>query len=152
MKIFSIRRKRSQNEQIQQPKKKGKLYQWYRLAQLRWVRFMEKLTAKMSKKTLMAYLIVFLCFGIGYNVLVLAGYLVIKGVEVDGITPPTFVESPSNAFERHLFELHQKQVDSSQRQVDSENANPDIGNRFPMVPEARRRAFMDSLLNERKMK
>lgn len=124
--------------------KPGKLARWYRYAQLRWVRLMERLTARMSKKTMMAYLIVFLCFGIGYNVLVLAGYLVLSSVEVDGIKTPIQVEHPFELIDRWELEYHRDQIEAFRDYMDSLASHPQTRAKYDSIV-AQRPELLDSV-------
>lgn len=144
MKAFRIKRQQPLENEQKVMTNRPKWIKWYRYVQLAWVRVMERLTAKMSKKTLMAYLIAFLCFGIGYNVLILAGFLATTAIKVDSIKAPSYVEQPSELIDRTEIELQKHQIEAFRRYMDSLAAHPETKAQYDSILK-HRPELMDSV-------
>lgn len=144
MKGFRIKRQQPEAGGQTAQKKDTKLLKWYRYAQHAWVRMMERLTTGRSKKTLMAYLIAFLCFGVGYNVLVLAGFMAVGRIHVDPIKAPGYVEQPSELIDRSEIEVQKHQIEAFRNYMDSLAASPETKAQYDSILK-HRPGLMDSV-------
>lgn len=144
MKGFRIKRESHGADQQPIQKKDTMLLKWYRYVQHAWVRIMERLTAERSKKTMMAYLIAFLCFGVGYNVLILAGFMTFSKIHVDPIKAPGYVEQPSELIDRSEIEVQKHQIETFRNYMDSLAASPETKAQYDSILK-HRPGLMDSV-------
>lgn len=144
MKAFRIKKQQPGRNQQKVTANRAKLLKWYRYVQLAWVRVMERLTAERSKKTLMAYLIAFLSFGVGYNVLILAGFMTFSKIHVDPIKAPDYVEQPSELIDRSEIEVQKHQIEAFRNYMDSLAASPETKAQYDSILK-HRPGLMDSV-------